>query len=160
VDRLDDELAGPLTGARGTAGREPAGRRPATDNTENRPVSEVCRRSHPGIDDLALDGPAPTACAVTLRRSAVLGNIIVLIIVGLIAGFIARAVIPGKQDLGIVATILLGIVGSLVGNLLGSLIFEPHRFELGTSGILGSIVGAIIVLGLYVAATRRKHVTR
>jgi uncharacterized membrane protein YeaQ/YmgE (transglycosylase-associated protein family) len=90
----------------------------------------------------------------------VLGNIIVLIIVGLIAGFIARAVIPGKQDLGIVATILLGIVGSLVGNLLGSLIFEPHRFELGTSGILGSIVGAIIVLGLYVAATRRKHVTR
>jgi uncharacterized membrane protein YeaQ/YmgE (transglycosylase-associated protein family) len=90
----------------------------------------------------------------------VLGNIIVLIIVGLIAGFIARAVIPGKQDLGIVATILLGIVGSLVGNLLGSLIFEPHRFELGTSGILGSIVGAIIVLGLYVAATRKSHVTR
>ena len=89
-----------------------------------------------------------------------LGNIIVLIIVGLIAGFIARAVIPGKQDIGIIATIVLGIVGSLVGNLLGSLIFEPHRFELGTSGIIGSIIGAIIVLGIYVAATRRKRVTR
>jgi uncharacterized membrane protein YeaQ/YmgE (transglycosylase-associated protein family) len=90
----------------------------------------------------------------------VLGNIIVLIIVGLIAGFIARAVIPGKQDIGIIATIVLGIVGSLVGNLLGSLIFEPHRFELGTSGIIGSIIGAIIVLGIYVAATRRNRVTR
>ena len=89
-----------------------------------------------------------------------LGNIIVLIIVGLIAGFIARAVIPGKQDIGIIATIVLGIVGSLVGNLLGSLIFEPHRFELGTSGIIGSIIGAIIVLGIYVAATRRNRVTR
>ena len=85
-----------------------------------------------------------------------LGNIIVLIIVGLIAGFIARAVIPGKQDIGIVATIVLGIVGSLVGNLLGSLIFEPHRFELGTSGIIGSIIGAIVVLGIYVAVTGRR----
>ena len=88
-----------------------------------------------------------------------LGNIIVLIIVGLIAGFIARAVIPGKQDIGIVATIVLGIVGSLVGNLLGSLIFQG-RFELGTSGIIGSIIGAIVVLGIYVAATRRNRVTR
>ena len=90
----------------------------------------------------------------------VLWNIIVLIIIGAIAGFIARAVIPGKQDIGIVATIVLGIVGSLVGNLLGSLIFQPHRFELGTSGIIGSIIGAIIVLGIYVAATNRKRVTR
>jgi uncharacterized membrane protein YeaQ/YmgE (transglycosylase-associated protein family) len=90
----------------------------------------------------------------------VLWNIIVLIVVGLIAGFIARAVIPGKQDIGIVATIVLGIIGSLVGNLLGSLLFEPHRFEIGTSGIIGSIIGAIIVLGIYVAVTGRRHITR
>ena len=90
----------------------------------------------------------------------VLWNIIVLIIIGAIAGFIARAVIPGKQDLGIGLTIVLGIVGSVVGNLLGSLIFEPHKFELGTSGIIGSIIGAIIVLGIYVMATNKKHLTR
>ena len=84
----------------------------------------------------------------------VLWNIIVLIIIGAIAGFIARAVIPGKQDIGIGLTIVLGIVGSLVGNLLGSLIFEPHEFELGTSGIIGSIIGAIVVLLVYVFATR------
>ena len=90
----------------------------------------------------------------------VLWNIIVLIVIGAIAGFIARAVIPGKQDLGIGLTIVLGIIGSVVGNLLGSLIFEPHRFELGTSGIIGSIIGAIVVLGIYVAATNKRRVTR
>ena len=90
----------------------------------------------------------------------VLWNIIVLIIIGAIAGFIARAVIPGKQDLGIGLTIMLGIIGSVVGNLLGSLIFEPHRFELGTSGIIGSIIGAIIVLGIYVMATNKRRITR
>jgi uncharacterized membrane protein YeaQ/YmgE (transglycosylase-associated protein family) len=86
----------------------------------------------------------------------VLWNIIVLIVIGLIAGFIARAVIPGKQSMGILATIVLGIIGSFVGNLLGALLFAPHRFEIGTSGIIGSIIGAIIVLGIYVAVTGRR----
>ena len=76
------------------------------------------------------------------------------IFIGLIAGFVARAVIPGKQHMSVAMTIVLGIIGSVVGNLLGSLLFEPHRFELGTSGIIGSIIGAIIVLGIYVFATR------
>ena len=92
-----------------------------------------------------------------------LWNIIVLLIVGLIAGFIARAVIPGKQSMSVGMTIALGVVGSLVGNLLGSLIFAPHRFELGTSGIIGSILGAIVVLGIYVFAVQgrnRRSVTR
>src|SRR5947209_19433583 len=89
-------------------------------------------------------------------------NIIVLIVVGLIAGFVARAVIPGKQAMSVGMTIVLGIIGSLVGNLLGSLIFEPHKFEIGTSGIIGSIIGAIIVLGVYVAVQgrSRRSVTR
>lgn len=89
----------------------------------------------------------------------VLWNIIVLIVIGLVAGFIARAVIPGKQDMSIVATIVLGIIGSLVGNLLGSLI-SGNGFQLGTAGWIGSIVGAIIVLGVYVAVSGRKSVRR
>jgi len=52
-------------------------------------------------------------------------------------------------------TIVLGLIGSVVGNLLGSLLFEPHRFELGTSGI----ISAIIVLGIYVAVQGRSHRT-
>ncbi len=86
-----------------------------------------------------------------------LWNIIVLLVIGAIAGFIARAVIPGRQSMSIPMTIALGIIGSLVGNLLGSLIFEPHKFELGTSGIIGSIIGAIVVLGIYVAVKGRSH---
>ena len=88
-----------------------------------------------------------------------LWNIIVLLVIGLVAGFIARAVIPGSQKLSIVATIVLGIIGSLVGNLLGSLI-SGNGFELGTAGWIGSIVGAIIVLGVYVAVSGRKSVRR
>jgi uncharacterized membrane protein YeaQ/YmgE (transglycosylase-associated protein family) len=90
----------------------------------------------------------------------ILWNIIVLLVVGLIAGFVARAVIPGKQSMSIGMTIVLGVVGSLVGNLLGSLLFRPHTFSIGTSGILGSIIGAIIVLGVYVAVSGRRSVTR
>ncbi|WP_242658564.1 GlsB/YeaQ/YmgE family stress response membrane protein [Klenkia brasiliensis] len=89
----------------------------------------------------------------------VLWNIIVLLVIGAVAGFIARAVIPGKQNMSVVATIVLGIIGSFVGNLLGSLI-SGNGFELGTAGWIGSIVGAIIVLGVYVAVTGRRSVRR
>ena len=67
------------------------------------------------------------------------------IIVGLIAGFVARAVVPGKDDLGILGTIILGIVGSFVGGFLGSLI-QDGPADLTASGIIGSIIGAIIAL--------------
>src|SRR3954467_13381244 len=61
-----------------------------------------------------------------------IGGILLAIVIGLVAGLIARAVIPGKQDLGIVATIALGLIGSLVGNLLASLLFRRQlEFDLG-----------------------------
>ncbi|GAA1700629.1 GlsB/YeaQ/YmgE family stress response membrane protein [Microbacterium sediminicola] len=90
-----------------------------------------------------------------------LWTILGLIIVGLIAGLIARAVIPGKQSMGILMTIVLGVVGSFVGGFLGYVIFgaDPSGGFFQASGLLGSIIGAIIVLGLYVLANR-KSVTR
>ncbi len=90
-----------------------------------------------------------------------LWTIIGLIVIGLIAGLIARAIIPGKQNIGILLTIVLGIVGSFVGGFLGFLIFgsDPNGGFLQPSGIIGSIIGAIIVLGIYVAVSRRR-VTR
>jgi uncharacterized membrane protein YeaQ/YmgE (transglycosylase-associated protein family) len=90
-----------------------------------------------------------------------LWTILGLILIGLIAGLIARAVIPGKQSMGILLTIVLGIVGSFVGGFLGYLLFgaDPNGGFLQPAGIIGSILGAIIVLGLYVLFTRRS-VTR
>jgi uncharacterized membrane protein YeaQ/YmgE (transglycosylase-associated protein family) len=62
---------------------------------------------------------------------------------------------------GWVATILLGIVGSFVGGLLGSLVFHdssPGTSDIHPTGILGSIIGALIVLGIYRLASRRRAV--
>ena len=86
-----------------------------------------------------------------------LGLIISVIIIGLIAGFIARAVVPGKQDMSIGATILLGIVGSFIGGFLGFLLFraDPNGGFLQPAGIIGSIIGAIIALLIWVAVKRR-----
>jgi len=86
------------------------------------------------------------------KEQTVIGFIIGIIVIGLIAGAIARLVVPGKQNISILMTIVLGIVGSLVGGFLGALIFQQD-LENGffqTSGIIGSIIGAIIVLLLYI----------
>ena len=80
-----------------------------------------------------------------------LGTLIVLLVVGLIAGFIARALVPGRDPMGIGGTLLLGIVGSFVGGFLGYVLFG-HDLEDGAfqaSGLLGSIVGAVIALLVY-----------
>lgn len=85
-------------------------------------------------------------------------GIIGFIIVGLIAGFIARAVVPGKDHMGIIATIVLGMVGSFVGGLLGSL-FSHDGINFSAAGIIGSIIGAIIALLVFNAVTGRKKAT-
>ncbi|MDT0259883.1 GlsB/YeaQ/YmgE family stress response membrane protein [Jatrophihabitans lederbergiae] len=89
-----------------------------------------------------------------------LGLIISLIVIGLIAGAIARLVVPGKQDLSIVATIILGIVGSFIGGFLGYLIFHKDGSNgfFQPSGIIGSIIGAIIALLIWQRVGRRSAV--
>jgi uncharacterized membrane protein YeaQ/YmgE (transglycosylase-associated protein family) len=85
-------------------------------------------------------------------------GIIAFIIIGLISGLIARAILPGRQSMGLLATTLLGMVGSLVGGLIGSLFQRDGRlFDLHPSGILMSVVGAIAVL-LLVGATGRRRI--
>ncbi|MCP3104557.1 GlsB/YeaQ/YmgE family stress response membrane protein [Myxococcus sp. K15C18031901] len=84
-------------------------------------------------------------------------GIIAFIIIGLIAGLIARAILPGKQSMGLLATTLLGMVGSLVGGLIGSLFSRNgHFFDIRPSGIIMSVIGAIIVLLLVGAVGRRR----
>jgi uncharacterized membrane protein YeaQ/YmgE (transglycosylase-associated protein family) len=80
-----------------------------------------------------------------------LGLIISLIVIGLIAGALARLIVPGRQHMSIPATILLGIVGSFVGGFLGYLIFHKDGNDgfIQPSGIIGSVIGAVIVLLLW-----------
>jgi uncharacterized membrane protein YeaQ/YmgE (transglycosylase-associated protein family) len=82
-----------------------------------------------------------------------------LILVGLVAGFIARAVVPGDDSMSIGATIVLGIVGSFVGGFLADVLFRNDAEDIGLapSGIIGSIIGAIIALLIYNAVTHRNR---
>jgi uncharacterized membrane protein YeaQ/YmgE (transglycosylase-associated protein family) len=91
-----------------------------------------------------------------------LGTIVGLIIIGLIAGFIARAVVPGRQHMGIGATILLGIVGSFIGGFLGYLIFGKDAGSgfVQPSSWIGSIIGAIIALIIWINVSKRSSVRR
>lgn len=77
------------------------------------------------------------------------------IIVGLIAGYIARAVVPGPDPLGVIGTLILGVVGSFVGGFLFNLLFGGGEGLLATTGLIGSIIGAIIALLIYRAMNNR-----
>ena len=86
-----------------------------------------------------------------------LGFIITLIIIGLIAGFVARALVPGDDSMSIPATIALGIIGSFVGGFLASLIGRGDGSYLNAAGIIGSVIGAIVALLVYNAVTGKKR---
>ena len=88
-----------------------------------------------------------------------LGFILYLIVVGLVAGFIARLLVPGRDPMSVGATILLGIIGSFIGGFLGY-VLTHHDAQDGAfqaSGILGSIIGAIIALLVWRAISGRSH---
>jgi uncharacterized membrane protein YeaQ/YmgE (transglycosylase-associated protein family) len=84
-------------------------------------------------------------------------SIVVFIIIGFLAGLLARAIVPGRQSMGLLATTLLGIVGSFVGGLLGSMISSRGNIlDLHPTGIIFSTLGAIVVLLLVGFASRRR----
>lgn len=87
-----------------------------------------------------------------------LGLIISILFVGLIAGAVARLVVPGRQHLSIPMTILLGVIGSFVGGFIGYLIFNRDASGgfLQPAGIIGSIIGAIIVLLIWTRVGARR----
>ena len=72
------------------------------------------------------------------------------IILGFIIGLIARAIMPGAQHIGFIATTLLGIGGSLVGGLIGRLISKPKPgAKFHPAGLILSVIGAIVLLFLW-----------
>ena len=78
-------------------------------------------------------------------------HILWAIIVGFVVGLIARAILPGAQHLGFIATTILGILGSVFGGVIGAVISRPKQVSMfHPAGIFLSIIGALILLFLWV----------
>ena len=85
--------------------------------------------------------------------------IITLLVIGTVAGFLARLLVPGPDPMSIPATIVLGVLGSFIGGFLGYLLFGTDIEEgaLQPSGLIGSIIGAVIALLIYRVMVRRSR---
>ncbi len=84
-----------------------------------------------------------------------MGSFIWMLIIGLIAGALAKLIMPGKDPGGIIVTILLGIAGSFVGGLLANMLGLGDGNS--TAGLIGSVIGALILLFLYRMIAGRRH---
>lgn len=85
-----------------------------------------------------------------------LGAIIIWIAFGLVAGLLARFLIPGRQPMGWLATIVLGVIGSFAGGFLTYLIRGGDAGQ--PAGMIMSVIGAIVVLTLYLSMERRRTI--
>lgn len=90
-----------------------------------------------------------------------IGAILVWMMFGLIVGLIARMLYPGRQSMGLIATMFLGIAGSLVGGFISYMFgFDPEDGAFQGSGWIMSIVGAILVVWLSLMASSRSSTPR
>jgi uncharacterized membrane protein YeaQ/YmgE (transglycosylase-associated protein family) len=80
--------------------------------------------------------------------------ILVWIVFGLVCGAIARLLVPGRQSLSVLMTMVLGIIGSFVGGFVAYLVMGGEPLQ--ASGFIFSVVGAVIVLAIYLYAVRKK----
>lgn len=88
-------------------------------------------------------------------------NIIAWVILGLLAGAIAKAIYPGSQGGGILGTILLGIIGAFVGGTLATLL-ETGRFTLAAAGLsipglFVAVLGALVAIWIWNMINRRAY---
>ena len=84
-----------------------------------------------------------------------LWNILGLIGIGLVIGVLARLIKPGRQRIGIVATILLGIVGAIIGGLIAHALGIGEITELNVGGFLLALVAALVLVGVYAGVAGR-----
>ncbi|HVD24850.1 MAG TPA: GlsB/YeaQ/YmgE family stress response membrane protein [Gaiellaceae bacterium] len=85
-------------------------------------------------------------------------GIIAFIILGLLAGIIAKAVLPGDDPGGLIVTALIGIAGALIGGFLASALFDAHPLDefFDISTWLTAIVGSIVLLLIYRMVVSRR----
>jgi uncharacterized membrane protein YeaQ/YmgE (transglycosylase-associated protein family) len=87
-----------------------------------------------------------------------LGEIIAAIFIGIIAGYLGRLLLPGRDPMGFVQTVAFGIIGSLVGYFIFTKVLgigDDDKFDLG--GIIGAVIGTILVLMVWRAVAGRSE---
>src|SRR6185437_8546726 len=115
------------------------------------------RRAGPGRGGRRESLPSPVTRHIVIARgtrpagrslTVMLGFIVMLLVVGLIVGAIARLLMPGRDPVGLLGTIALGVAGSFVGGFLQNLVefhsLSVHSFH--STGIIGSVIGAWVLL--------------
>jgi uncharacterized membrane protein YeaQ/YmgE (transglycosylase-associated protein family) len=85
-------------------------------------------------------------------------GLLLFVLFGLVVGFLARAILPGRQSMGLIMTAILGMVGSLLGGFLGSMLSGDSINRVHTAGLVGSVIGALIVLALASMGGRRARI--
>ncbi|HUF94697.1 MAG TPA: GlsB/YeaQ/YmgE family stress response membrane protein [Acidimicrobiia bacterium] len=75
-------------------------------------------------------------------------GILIWLLIGLIAGALARFLVPGEDPMGFFGTMFLGLIGSLVGGFLGNLVSDGE-LDVTAAGLVGSVIGAVIALLVY-----------
>ena len=83
-------------------------------------------------------------------------GILLFIIFGLVVGFVARALLPGRQSMGVAMTAILGMIGSLVGGLVGNLLAGRPAFDLHAAGFIGSVICSLALLAVLGMSGRRR----
>lgn len=83
-------------------------------------------------------------------------GLLLFILFGLVVGFLARAILPGRQSMGLIMTAILGMVGSLLGGFVGSMVSGDSINRVHSAGLIGSVLGALLVLALATMGSRRR----
>jgi uncharacterized membrane protein YeaQ/YmgE (transglycosylase-associated protein family) len=74
--------------------------------------------------------------------------VIGFLVAGLIIGLLARAILPGRQHIGLVATLLLGVIGSLIGGTIANALRSGSIWELNVIGFIAAIAASILLLAI------------
>ncbi|MDQ0864746.1 GlsB/YeaQ/YmgE family stress response membrane protein [Arthrobacter globiformis] len=82
------------------------------------------------------------------------------IVAGLIIGALARLIKPGKQNLSLLATLLLGLVGSVIGGVVASLLGTGNIFELNFLGFIVAVIASVLLVGTAEAVAGRRSLRR
>lgn len=88
------------------------------------------------------------------------GKMIGFIVAGLVIGALARLIKPGKQNLSLLVTLLLGLVGSVIGGVIASLLGTGDIFELNILGFVVSVIAAVLLIGVAEGLSGRRKSVR